>query len=132
MTSNILKWINRYGPAEIIGTITALLGAIALQKATHNAVAAAYGGAWGENIGYYGTMVVKEWHASRSSEPGVSNLKRALSTVVNLVSEFGVAEVLDTLLLRPVWAKSWAWSSASWFQMWRSTCPWCSWFEDAN
>jgi hypothetical protein len=91
MKTRISHWLWRYLPAECASIVGALLAANVIWDLTDNAAAAAIAGAWGENLGYYSVMMVREvratsslWHAAR-----------------NLVLEFGVAEVLDSVLIRP-------------------------------
>jgi hypothetical protein len=92
-TSRPLVWLRRYLPAELICTITALLGAWAAGLLTGSPAAAAITGTWGENLGFYGMMLSREL-AQRGP--------RSLPAIVrDLVLEFGVAEALDSLLLRP-------------------------------
>lgn len=81
------RWLRRYAPAEIVALVTAAAGYLLFDAATDNAVAAAYGAAVGDNVGYYGTLVVREIAAGRR--------------VGALVVEFGPAEALDSALVRP-------------------------------
>ena len=76
LRSRLADWLARYGPAEVAGTVTAVLGSYLVHAATANEVAAAYGGAIGENIGFYGVILLfgarsrrrplldRRWHRS--------------------------------------------------------------------
>ena len=90
-------WIRRYGPAELVGIATALLGSWELYAATRNEVAAAYGGALGENLGFYSVMVAREIRAQRPHGAGAW-----ARTAANLMIEFGPAEILDSGAIRPL------------------------------
>ena len=101
MRSRPAHWLARYGPPEILGTITALLGSLALFRLTRSNIAAAYGGALGENIGFYGLIVVRQiLHDRRTSDR--YGAAAAMRTFARLLAEFGPAEALDSLLIRPL------------------------------
>lgn len=93
LTDRIMAWLRRYLPAELLGTIAAITCAWAAITLTGSAAAAAIAGTWGENLAFYGLMLGREM-AGRGP--------RALPAVVrDLMLEFGLAEALDSLLLRP-------------------------------
>ena len=92
-TNRPLVWLRRYLPAELIGTLTALLCAWLAIGLTGNAAAAAVSGTWGGNLGFYGIIFGRE--LSRR------NLRALPAILRDLVLEFGPATALDTLLLRP-------------------------------
>ena len=99
------EWLRRYGLAELVGVGSALAGSWTAYALTRSEVAAAYGGAIGENVGYYGVIVARDLtHAARAARAvgrslGVGGVLR---TARNLVLEFGVAELIDTWLVRPL------------------------------
>jgi len=99
------EWLVRYGVAEVAGLCTAIAGSFAARALTGSEIAAAYGGAMGENLGYYGVMIGREVmhdrHAAHEADRhyGVPGAAR---TARNLVFEFGIAEVLDSTVLRPL------------------------------
>ena len=100
-----LEWLERYGIAEVAGLCTAIAGSFAARALTGSDIAAAYGGAMGENLGYYGVIVGREVVRDRRAafELGRSyGLAGAARTARNLVFEFGIAEVLDSAVLRPL------------------------------
>ncbi len=87
-----------------MGTVAAYASFFLIQKATDNDIAAAYAGAVGENTGFYSTMmareIIKDVHQAKADgQPYSPNL--ILKTVGKLFVEFGPAEVLDSLLIRP-------------------------------
>lgn len=104
----IARWIARYLPLEVLGTIAAIAGAAAAYRATNSLVAAAVAGTVAESVGYYALVVVRgiRGHlASRRVRRHRRAAERAfVATVLTLrgvVAEFGPAEVLDTFLVRP-------------------------------
>ena len=90
MSSHLRRWLRRYLPAEIVALLAAIAASQLVYFLSGSVAAAAVAGAWGETIAYYGTMALREHRTS--------TLLRATR---NLVLEFGVAEVLDSLLIRP-------------------------------
>jgi hypothetical protein len=100
-----VEWLERYGIAEVAGLCTAIAGSFAARALTGNEIAAAYGGAMGENLGYYGVVIGREVTRDRRTAAGLGRrygLKGAARTARNLVFEFGIAEALDSTLLRPL------------------------------
>jgi hypothetical protein len=97
-------WLVRYGLAECAGIACALIGSAIVRRVTGNAVAAGYGAAWGETIGYAGMIAVRDVAA------GVREARRANDVwgiramgrlVADWGAEFGPSGVLDTLVVRP-------------------------------
>lgn len=90
----LVRWLRRYLPAELVCTPCALLAGFAANQLTGSPAAAAVAATWGENLGFYGMMLGRELARRRDL--------RALPAVVrDLFIEFGPAEALDSLLLRP-------------------------------
>lgn len=100
MKVKILEWIKRYGPAEICGLIGALIGGIFCQWIFRNSVISALGGTWGENIGYYGAIIIRDLDYQRKLH-GIIELTSILKIIRNNIIEFGPAEYLDSFLIRP-------------------------------
>ena len=101
----VKRWLRRYGPAEITGIVTALLGSYVAHTLTGNEIAAAFGGSLGETLGFYGVIVGREIRtdalAARAAR--VPYGARAwLATAANLLIEFGPAEIFDTGIIRPL------------------------------
>lgn len=99
------EWLRRYGVAELCGVGAALAGSLAVRALTGSDVLAAYGGALGENLGYYGVIVGRDvahdLRMATASGRGYG-ARGVLCTIRNLVFEFGVAELIDTGVLRPL------------------------------
>jgi hypothetical protein len=99
------EWLARYGGAEIVGTTCALLGAYVVHTLTGSEIAAAYGGTLGENLGFYGVIIGREVRADsrrHRANGRIYGARQWLETASNLVLEFGFAEILDSLLIRPL------------------------------
>ena len=100
----VKRWLHRYGPAELTGIVTALLGSYAVRALTGSEIAAAFGGSLGETLGFYAVIVGREIRADAAAAraSGLRYDTRArLRTAANLLVEFGPAEILDTGVIRP-------------------------------
>ena len=89
----VQRWLRRYGLAEaaaILGSYGGYFGAGLLGA---GAIASAMAAAWCENIGFYSVMALRD---AMAAPPG-----RRWRTAGLLLLEFGPAELLDSLLLRP-------------------------------
>jgi hypothetical protein len=99
-----LQWLSRYGLAECGGITCALLGSFVVRRATGNAIAAAYGAAWGESLGYGAVIITRDFlagaRAARDARRAFG-VRGAGGVVAGLIAEFGPAGILDTLLIRP-------------------------------
>lgn len=103
--SKRIEWLKRYVPAELLGTLTALLAAGLSYNHSHSFILATATGWAGEGIGFYGYFVVTEFimaHRRHINLPFLRRLGHALSSASsNLLIEFLPAELLDTFFLRP-------------------------------
>lgn len=102
--TKLANWLRRYGLAECAGISCALLGSFAARRLTGNAVAAAYGGAWGESIGYSSFIVARDFlAASRKAHAAGHSLtpREGGGVIAALIAEFGPAGFVDTLVTRP-------------------------------
>ncbi len=88
------EWVNRYGPAEVIGTIAAVFGAAIAYRLTDNEIASAYAGSISETIGFYSVMISREFKRYTRGNH--------LEVTKNLLLEFGPSEILDSFLTRPL------------------------------
>ncbi|GAA3642447.1 hypothetical protein GCM10022200_27840 [Microbacterium awajiense] len=93
-------WIARYLPAEIVGTAAMVLAGFGVTAWTTNPVAIAAAALIGEIVGFYTVLAVTIYTEQSHVALG---WRRAIGrTGLLLVAEFGPAELLDTLLIRPV------------------------------
>ncbi len=95
----IVFWITRYLPAEIVGTAAMVMAGLGVTLWTGNPAVIALAALFGEIVGFYAVLAVTIYLEQR---PVCSSRRRASArTGMLLVAEFGVAELLDTLLIRP-------------------------------
>lgn len=105
MKHKVKTWIKRYGPAEIVCTITAILSASVTYAFTKNDILTALAGTWGENLGFYGVIGFRDIHASRNHHRIHGNQYTIVSffkTIRDMIVEFGPAELLDSFVTRPL------------------------------
>jgi hypothetical protein len=98
------KWLIKFLPAEIIGTITAVGSASITHICSDNGVLVAYAGSLGEAIGFYSTILIQNILSYKSkNDIDFNSLKINDFTKIisKLVIEFGPAGMIDGLLLRP-------------------------------
>lgn len=99
------EWLIRYLPSEIIGTVTALIAASIAYLSTGSLVAAAFAGSIGEAFGFYATAGFREVVHYYNLHHHHAHLKRlwltGYHTVRGMLIEFGAAEVIDGLTIRP-------------------------------
>jgi hypothetical protein len=103
--TKIREWLRRYIPAEIIGTITAVGAAGVSQMIWGNPVLSAYAGSFGEELGFYSTMLIQNMATVRQKNRAESkNHSFADFSQVSrgMMLEFGPAGIIDGLLLRPL------------------------------
>ena len=100
------EWVRRYLPCEIAGTVGELGGAAVAYLATGSLAAAAIAATIGASAGYYAAAYVSavRWATETTttrrwpSRVLVSNLLALRSVAV----EFGPAELIDSVAIRPV------------------------------
>ncbi len=106
MKQRLRTWTRRYLPGEIIGTVTALGGAAIARSLGYNPVVVALAATCGENIGFYGYNFIREASRHLKNHEGLYGRHRyllaALQSSRDVGIEFGPAEIIDSLLLRPV------------------------------
>ncbi len=103
--THVIRWLRRYVPAEALGLFTAFCCATLALALTHHPAITATAAAWGEAIGYYGLMFGREAAKRRHHLEKVTVFALALLAIViirDLIMEFGISEVLDSLLVRPL------------------------------
>ena len=103
--SKTREWLNRYIPAEVLGTIGALIAAWVVYNHTHSYIGAAASGWVGEGIGFYGYFVTTELLLNSKRYSQYAPAKRIVSAIAtastNLLVEFMPAEILDNFIIRP-------------------------------
>lgn len=89
------EWVARFGPAELVGLVGSYCGYLSMDSIGAPGAAAAYGAAIGENIGYYGVIGVRDWLSAAPVD------RRVTRIAANMLHDFGIAELLDSLVVRP-------------------------------
>jgi hypothetical protein len=87
----IRRWLRRYAPAEVAATLGAIVSAGAADGFGVPA-ATAYAAAIGEGLAFYGVLLIRDLR---------SHPRPPVQIARDLALEFGPAEVLDTLVVRP-------------------------------
>ncbi len=104
MKAKIKEWIIRYLPAEIISIIVTVISSVLTFRFTQNHLTTALVGTWVGNIGYFGiillTDVYKTCHELKLKN-GHYSFKTFLLNCRALFVEFGVAELFDSVFVRP-------------------------------
>lgn len=95
----VVFWIVRYLPAEIVGTAAMVIAGLAVTMWTDAPALVAAGALVGESVGFYGVLAVTIYAEQTAVTTGRS--RSAARTGMLLIAEFGAAELLDTLLIRP-------------------------------
>jgi hypothetical protein len=99
------EWLRRYGLAELAGLALALAAAWVAHVAGAHEVLVAYAATVAENVGFYGTIAARQVATDRRASlarQAAYDLRRMTRTFRELLLEFGPAELLDSVLLRPL------------------------------
>jgi hypothetical protein len=96
-------WRRRYGLAELVGTVALILAALLVRKTTGLLVLAALAGSLAEAAWFYAVLLAREVRQERASARLGGFVPRPLRELGrDLLLEFGAAERVDCLLLRPL------------------------------
>jgi hypothetical protein len=104
MKTKLKTWVLRYAPAEVGGIAMAFAVAGIASLFTHNSIVLAYSASLGDNTGFYGVMLTRDVLRRRRLCKREHRPYRKADTVAvvrDLFLEFGGAELLDTLIVRP-------------------------------
>jgi hypothetical protein len=104
MRQRIREWLGRYFWAEVISTIFTYIFGWGSGLITASPVVIAYAGTLGAATGFYGVIFIRDiYHSYRKHEPDTVGAKTLLvaKCLRNMGFEFGLAEVIDFLLIRP-------------------------------
>lgn len=104
MKNRLREWLRRYLPAEILSALATLVAASLAMQATHSGVRAALAGTWAGNVAYFGLLLAQDVRLARRArqQQGRAYTWRTFGQNLRaLAVEFGAAEVLDSLVIRP-------------------------------
>jgi hypothetical protein len=114
------EWGRRYLLAEIAGTVAAVSAALAVHVVTGSLASAALAGSVAESIAYYGVILRRMLPILWARHAGTGLVRRLVRTgrdVLTEASDFLIAELADTLVVRPgliFLAAGWADSGVVW------------------
>lgn len=102
----VVEWVRRYLPNELAGWVGELGGAAVTYYLTGSYGAAVVAGTIGASVGYYATAYVNGVRWSYRAQSGRSRPMRVLLanalTVGSIAVEFGPAEAIDSIVIRPI------------------------------
>jgi hypothetical protein len=104
LRAKLSDWLHRYGLAESAGLICALLVSVTVRRVTGDGIAAAYGGALGESVGYSSVIILRDYLAAARGARAAGRflgVRDAGKITVGLLAEFGPSAFLDTFVIRP-------------------------------
>lgn len=99
------RWLGRFGPSEVMGAVAAVAGAWLAQGFGGGRITMVIAAVAAETICYYAALLLRDlrYEARERRNAGLGFGRRGVEDVVqNLIREFGVAEAVDSLLLRPL------------------------------
>lgn len=102
--TKLREWGRRYLLAEVVGTLCALAAALGVYAETRSLASAALAASLAETAGFYGTILRQTLPPLYRLHAGLGGVRRIWLTVrrgVAEASDFVVAELTDTLMLRP-------------------------------
>ncbi len=105
MKKKLVEWVKRYLPAEIVSIILTLISSVLAYKFTSSHLTTALIGTWVGNIGYFGTILLTDIFQTNRAL-AYKNMpytyKILIQNIRALIVEFGLAEVFDSLFVRPM------------------------------
>lgn len=105
MKKKLVEWVKRYLPAEIVSIIITLISSVLAYKFTNSHLTTALIGTWVGNIGYFGTILLTDIFQTNRAL-AYKNMpytyKILIQNIRALIVEFGLAEVFDSLFVRPM------------------------------
>lgn len=101
-----MEWLRRYLPCEVAGTACEFGGAVIAYSLTGSLAVAAVVATIGASVGYYATAYVAAVRTAYRDHPMLLGRARVLAAnglaLRSVAIEFGPAEVIDSLLIRPL------------------------------
>ena len=115
------KWLRRFLPAEVVGTLIALVCTYVTMQFTDNRVTIAYAASIAETASFYLTIITTDILLARKklkAENRTLTWKGALSLLKNMLIDFGLAELADSFVIRPffmyifpLWLGNYVWGT---------------------
>ena len=104
MKQKLTEWVKRYGLAEVISLSLTVVSSWLTFYFTQNKIITALVGTWIGNIGYFGTILIEDISLAMKQLHAVGrhySFESFYKNVRALFVEFGIAELFDTLFIRP-------------------------------
>lgn len=104
LSCKLSEWLIRFLPAELLGTLLAVLASWYTVSVSANKVLAAYTGAIANSVGFYGLIFLQDIFILRKQRRLANRQLSSgdyLQVFKIMLLEFGPAELLDSLILRP-------------------------------
>ncbi len=105
LKAKVVEWLKRYLPAEVLSTAVTVLAAWLMHQSGGGSVAVALVSTWSGNLTYFGYILISDIFRSVNQHKLAGEKYTIGGVLVNLrslVIEFGLAEALDSLLIRPL------------------------------
>lgn len=105
MTTRAKEWIRRYLPAELLSLAATVSATLITSFFTNRLIITAISATWAGNIAYFGYILAADVNVARKAlkEAGRQyTFTTFLKNLRALFFEFGLAELFDSLLIRPL------------------------------
>ena len=119
MKQKLTEWLKRYGLAEVISLSLTVASSWLTFYFTQNKIITALVGTWIGNIGYFGTILIEDILLAIKQLRAVDRkytVETFYKNIGALFIEFGIAELFDTLFIRPtlmyylpIWVENLSW-----------------------
>lgn len=105
LSMRIREWARRYLPAEIVSLVATIAAAQLVRRAGGSDVGLALAASWSGNLVYFGWILAQDVIKTRRKlheRRRVYTRKSFARNLKALFVEFGIAEALDSFVIRPV------------------------------
>jgi hypothetical protein len=105
MRAKIKEWLKRYLPAELLSTAATIIAGIVAYNMAHSRVLMALAATWAGNIFYFGSIFLYDVVVTAKQLKQADRKYDHISFFKNIrafIVEFGIAEVLDSFIIRPL------------------------------
>lgn len=97
----LAAWRRRYGVPELVGLVAAVGAGLAALRLTGQLLAGAVAATVAETVCFYTLLALRDLREERRAAPAAAPTPGLLQLFRQLHLEFGAADAVDTLLLRP-------------------------------
>jgi len=113
MPAKLREWARRYLPAEALSLTATVGGGLLAFRTTGSELSTALAATWAGNVAFFGYILLLDVRLARRQRQAAGRAYTLATFGQNLralVAEFGVAELADSLLIRPalmLWVPRW-------------------------